>query len=210
MRKTLVFTIAVLMASPVFCQDQLSVVQRVSAASVRVIKGVGAKRKAGSGTVVRVVGRRAWVLTAAHVLASPGNVTVELVNPRQRSYMAHMVVSDEERDLAVLRFDADADVVALSEIGREVVGAEVVVSGYPLGGAYRSVQTTVKRSTIVDGIPMLVTHGDVVTGTSGGAVTCNGTIIGVASVVERTDHETWFANGESIERLLSEVRFEGD
>jgi len=182
-------------------------------ASVRITHTVGYSRACGSGTIIRVRNKRAWVLTAAHLFPGDGAITVEPVHQQAgKRYVGCIVVHDSIKDLAVIRFDADADLLALEDIGTATTGSgSVVVCGYPGDwSVFRRLDTKMLRLSLADGLPIVVTQGDVESGTSGGALTLHGTIVGVVSCVDRAAKETYCPNGDSIQAILSQVEFPKD
>lgn len=164
-----------------------------------------------SGVIVKANGFETYVLTAAHAVEKDvTNVMVEPIGQQQGVfYAADVLASEPDTDLAVLKITTNKKLQYLSDIGKcESVGANVIVSGYPEGGDFSTVTTTINRATIANGIHVLVTDSQVKHGISGGPLTLDGTIVGIASCIDTKEHTTWFANGDSIRKILASINKE--
>ena len=107
----------------------------------------------GSGVLVRRDGDRYYVLTNNHVVAEAERITVTLSD--ERSFAAEVVGTDERIDLAVISFEASAD-LPLADLGDSDslhAGDLVLAVGSPFG----------LEATVTSGIVSAV-------GRSGGAV----------------------------------------
>ena len=100
------------------------------------------QRGLGSGIIVRRTDNEVYVLTNNHVIGNADKITVTLYDGRE--YQAELVGDDENRDLALIRFQTSENVpVATLGDSRNVqVGDLVFAVGNPLGFA----------STITSGI----------------------------------------------------------
>lgn len=140
----------------------------------------------GSGVVFRSDG---YILTAAHVVAGYGEVTVRLADGARLE--GRVVGADENSDVAVVRVDETGLPAALTAPGTEVrVGQMAIAIGSPWGldqtvtsGVVSSVRRTV---TGPDGIPrtMIQTDAPINPGNSGGALADRqGRVIGINDAI---------------------------
>ncbi|NDV20895.1 PDZ domain-containing protein [Pseudodesulfovibrio sp. JC047] len=85
----------------------------------------------GSGVIID--GKKALVLTNAHVVASGGKITVRLNDGRE--FTAQLVGSDTDFDLAVLKLDKASRLpqVAMGNSGDIFIGETVIAIGNPFG-----------------------------------------------------------------------------
>lgn len=100
------------------------------------------QRGLGSGIIVRRTGSNVYVLTNEHVIGNATEITVTLYDGRE--YRAELVGGDENRDLALVRFQTSEEVpvATLGDSQNVQVGDLVFAVGNPLGFA----------STITSGI----------------------------------------------------------
>ena len=100
------------------------------------------QRGLGSGIIVRRTGNDVYVLTNEHVIGNATEITVTLYDGRE--YRAELVGGDENRDLALVRFQTteEVPVATLGDSQDVQVGDLVFAVGNPLGFA----------STITSGI----------------------------------------------------------
>jgi serine protease Do len=131
----------------------------------------------GTGFVVHPEG---YILTNHHVIEGPGDTMVRLANTGDNPIPTEVVVSDAERDIALLRMALPGGLqfqsleITAQEVGR---GSRVAAFGYPLGDALGS---RLKLTTgVVSALPdssnenMLLLDCTVNPGNSGGPL-CNG------------------------------------
>ena len=144
---------------------------RAAIARVRVDRGNGYDQ--GSGTVIRSGDGWSLVLTAEHVIRSPGELTVRCDG---RTVRAQIVASDRDADLAVLLVPGDFPSVRVTE-GEVADGTAVVVYGMT------SVLTRgrVEDRITLNGFENLTygTHEDSDSGDSGAGVFAGHELVGV-------------------------------
>lgn len=110
----------------------------LKAASVKVSVRLAREQWYGSGTCVWCDGRRALVLTAAHVVRHAAGGVVFITFPDGRRLASHVRFADPRRDVAVLVAEITSAVpwVPLAQAPLRP-GAPVTSIGYPGGGAQR-------------------------------------------------------------------------
>lgn len=106
--------------------------------SAQLKQGVSSIRRAGTGSGFVVANN--YMMTNHHVIQGEGDVVIQVPDPKNAGeYLevpAEVVASDEERDMAVLKFETPAGVklrplpVSGADQGR---GKSVAAFGYPLG-----------------------------------------------------------------------------
>lgn len=136
-------------AAPTTGPGAVAAALRPSVVAIEV--GAAGRSDVGSGVVIRSDG---MVLTADHVIAAGGPITVTLADGRKRS--AHVIGRFPKRDLAVIRADA-VRALAPATFGsaRHLrVGDDVLVMGNPLGfrgTVTRGIVSALHRSIPVGG-----------------------------------------------------------
>lgn len=158
-----------------------------------VFTGSSTSEAVGTGFVVRSDG---VILTNYHVVEDALGTTVTL--PDGRTLAAHVLATDKEHDLAVLKIDArNLSTVTLGDSSKVVVGERVVAIGYALdlaggptvtSGIISSLQRTIEVQDSTGGPQTSTrTYHDVIqtdaalnSGNSGGPlVTLDGDVIGI-------------------------------
>lgn len=146
------------------------------------------QRGIGSGIIVRREGDTVYVLTNAHVAGAADQIRLRLYDGRE--FEAELVGADENRDLALVRFETDEQ-VPLARLGNSddvQVGDFVLAIGNPLG--FESTVTSGIVSAIErqapprPGMPVLTqyiqTDAAINRGNSGGAlVNLRGEVVGI-------------------------------
>lgn len=185
----------------------------VKLAAVKVIEDGRTVRAWGSGTIIFVDDREAWILTAAHNVNDNVPIFVEPIFQRPGSrYRAKVEIRDDAADLAILSIEKrrNDDLVAAADVGSlSECGVEVQISGFPDGGEFVQVSQLVEDPIDQrDGPKMLATSGTGEYGISGGSVSFEGTIVGVVSVrtTQQANQQLWSATGESIQKLRTALR----
>jgi len=165
----------------------------------------------GSGVIIE--GRR--VLTAAHVVADSAKVTVKRYGTT-RAVGARVAYVCTQCDLALLtvedpRFFADVSAVDIGEVPQP--GDHVTVYGFPIGGKSLSVTAGIVSRMDV-GAPddpddeVLVAQIDAAIneGNSGGPITANGKIVGIArSYLENAQNVGYIVPVPVIRHFLTDV-----
>ena len=147
-------------------------------------------RGVGTGFIVRSDG---VIVTNQHVVENAAGITVSLADGRR--LVARVLATDRDRDLAVLKVDAqDLPAVTLGDSSTAVVGERVVAIGYALdlsggptvtSGIISSLQRTIQVQDPSEGSvrtyrDILQTDAALNPGNSGGPlVTLDGHVVGV-------------------------------
>ncbi len=148
----------------------------------------------GSGVVVRHQDGGVYVLTNAHVVGSADRISVTLYDGRE--FEAELVGSDDNRDLALLRFETNehVPVAVLGDSSELQVGDFVMAFGNPLGfqstvtaGIVSAVgRRAVERSAVARYTDYVQTDAAINRGNSGGPlVNMDGEVVGI---------NTWIAS----------------
>jgi Do/DeqQ family serine protease len=90
----------------------------------------------GSGIIIRRDGRTVYVLTNNHVAGDADNIKVILVDGRE--FKGALVGSDKRKDIAVVKFDTDAQDIVVAKLGNSSsvqVGDWAIAVGNPFGFA---------------------------------------------------------------------------
>jgi len=140
----------------------------------------------GSGFIVDKSG---YIVTNAHVIEDASRITVKLNNGQE--FLAKVIGSDEETDLAVLKIDAGAELpaVRLGNSDESKVGEWVLAIGSPFGlsrtvtaGIISQTRRETPQSTAFQ--RFIQTDAAINKGNSGGPlVNMNGDVIGVNSQI---------------------------
>ncbi len=144
----------------------------------------------GSGFIVD---KRGYILTNAHVVADSARISVKLDSGED--YLAKIVGTDEETDLAVLKIEAGRDlpVVKMGDSGQAQVGDWVIAIGSPFGltrtvtaGIISQTQRATPSATLFQ--RFIQTDAAINRGNSGGPlVNMKGEVIGVNSQIATTN-----------------------
>ncbi len=140
----------------------------------------------GSGFIVDPAG---YIITNAHVVDESTRIKVKLGSGEE--YIAEVVGSDEETDIAVLKIDAGKDlpVVKMGDSARAQVGDWVLAMGSPFGLAKTVtagiVSQTLRETPYASAFQKFIqTDASINRGNSGGPlVNMNGEVIGVNSQI---------------------------
>ena len=152
----------------------------------------------GSGIIVRQDGKTVYVLTNNHVAGSASEITVVMND--EKEYKATLVGKDERKDIALIKFESDAQdfsVATLGDSSKVRVGDWAIAIGSPLGlvsSVTTGIVSAVNRSGGPDGNinDFIQTDASINRGNSGGALAnIRGEVVGM---------NTWIAsqNGGSI------------
>jgi serine protease Do len=136
----------------------------------------------GSGVMVN---RAGYILTNNHVIADGGTITVTLMAGDK--VKATAVGADKTRDLALLKLDAKRDDFPEAILGSTkdvVIGADVIMAGFPLGqelpGPATFTSGIVSAIRVVGGLNFLQSDAEINPGNSGGCVVdIEGKVIGI-------------------------------
>jgi Do/DeqQ family serine protease len=151
-----------------------------------------AEKGLGSGIIVRQDGKTVYVITNNHVAGSASEITV--ITHDDKEYKATLVGADAKRDIALVKFQADAADIAVASLGDSSavrVGDWAIAIGSPLGlvsSVTAGIVSAVNRSGGPDGNinDFIQTDASINKGNSGGAlVNIRGEVIGM---------NTWIAS----------------
>ncbi|MBQ8837388.1 MAG: trypsin-like peptidase domain-containing protein [Clostridia bacterium] len=127
---------------------------------------------AGSGVIISEDG---YIITNNHVIEGASKITVRLTNGSE--YVAELIGTDSQADIAVLKIEAESLVYAvIGDSSTLVVGEEVIAVGNPLGELGGTVTngiiSALDRELTIDGQTMrlLQTNAAINPGNSGGGL----------------------------------------
>jgi serine protease Do len=174
------------------------------------VPGSGNKGPVGSGVIID---ERGYIVTSRHVVCGADKVVVRLLNGTE--LCAKVIVSDVNRDLAILKVSAAKKLPALplGPAGDIEVGEDVIAIGHPYGYAFtvsRGIVSALERSIeLPNGVTltgMIQTDAAINPGNSGGPlVNINGEFIGIVTAVRDGAQNIAFAtNTDTIKRVLAE------
>lgn len=174
------------------------VYQRVAPATVTILGIHGETYSVGTGVIFASDG---YIVTNYHVIAGCVDCEVWVTNEYgvDTVYKAQMVGGDDEKDLAVLKIDAEGLPAAEFGVsGDLVVGDKVYAIGNPLGTELRSTFTdgivsAVDRNVDVDGVTMTLiqTNTALNSGNSGGPlINAYGQVIGINTIKMMSGYDT--------------------
>ena len=154
--------------------------------------GRGDREIEGAGSGVIVDARNGYILTNHHVIANADKITVTLLE--NRSFIAHVVGTDEGSDLAVLKVDAaNLTSIPFGDSTSLRVGDYVVAIGNPFGftnSVTSGIVSALGRSGLNSGSfeDFIQTDASINPGNSGGAlVNLKGELVGINSaIISRT------------------------
>jgi serine protease Do len=141
----------------------------------------------GSGFLVDPAG---YIVTNQHVVERAADLKIEVTTNDGKTYSAHYITGDEEKDLAFIKIDAKAafPYVNLENISPNLLGQTVIVVGNALGygsSISRGVLSGTKRDITVDNVDyrnLLQTDAAINPGNSGGPVIdLSGRLVGISS-----------------------------
>jgi Do/DeqQ family serine protease len=152
----------------------------------------------GSGVIID--GAKALVLTNAHVIASGGEITVRLKDGRE--FVADLVGSDPDFDLAVLKLKKASDLpqVVMGDSNDIYIGETVIAIGNPFGfshtvttGVVSAVNRPMKTNNGAYG-SFIQTDAAINPGNSGGPLlNINGKLIGINTAIHARAEGIGFA-----------------
>ncbi len=147
----------------------------------------------GSGFIVD---KRGYILTNAHVVSDSARITVKLDSGEE--YVAKVIGTDEETDLAVLKVETGRDlpVAKLGDSGQVQVGDWVLAIGSPFGlsrtvtaGIISQTQRATPSATLFQ--RFIQTDAAINRGNSGGPlVNMKGEVIGINSQIATTNGDS--------------------
>ena len=141
----------------------------------------------GSGFLVDPSG---YIVTNQHVVERAADLKIEVTTNDGKTYSAHYITGDEEKDLAFIKIDAKVafPFVNLENISPNLLGQTVIVVGNALGygtSISRGVLSGTKRDITVDNVDyrnLLQTDAAINPGNSGGPlVDLSGKLVGISS-----------------------------
>jgi Do/DeqQ family serine protease len=150
------------------------------------------ERGLGSGIIVKQDGKTVYVLTNNHVAGSASEITVIMRD--EKEYKATLVGKDDRKDIALVKFDTDAQDISVATLGDSSavrIGDWAIAIGSPLGlvsSVTQGIVSAVNRSGGPDGNinDFIQTDASINKGNSGGAlVNIRGEVIGM---------NTWIAS----------------
>ncbi|EGB15835.1 HtrA2 peptidase [Pseudodesulfovibrio mercurii] len=152
----------------------------------------------GSGVIID--GKKALVLTNAHVIASGGDIAVRLKDGRE--FKADLVGSDADFDLAVLKLEKAEDLpqVAMGDSDGIFIGETVIAIGNPFGysntvttGVVSALNRPMKTNGGAYG-SFIQTDAAINPGNSGGPLlNINGELIGINTAIQARAEGIGFA-----------------
>lgn len=141
----------------------------------------------GSGFLVDPAG---YIVTNQHVVERAADLKIEVTTNDGKTYSAHYITGDEEKDLAFIKIDAKAAFpsIDLENISQNLLGQTVIVVGNAMGygsSISRGVLSATKRDITVDNIDyhnLIQTDAAINPGNSGGPVIdLSGKLVGISS-----------------------------
>jgi len=153
------------------------------------VGGIIEQKSIGSGVIID---SRGYILTNYHVIAGATDIRVTMFGYQNNVYAARVVKTDIERDLAVLKIDADR-LLPTATLGSSAM-MEVGDIALAIGSPYGLEQTVTlgiisddKRTLAIDGRvyeDMIQTDAAINKGNSGGPlVNINGEVIGINTAI---------------------------
>ncbi|MFA7567776.1 MAG: trypsin-like peptidase domain-containing protein [Alkalispirochaeta sp.] len=150
------------------------------------------RRGTGSGVIVRRDGSDVYVLTNEHVAGGADRIELRLYDGRE--FSAELVGADENRDLALLRFETaeDVPVARFGDSDRVQVGDFVMAVGNPIGLESTITSGIVsalggqgsRRATTLPLTDYIQTDAPINEGNTGGAlVNLRGEVIGISTLI---------------------------
>ncbi len=141
----------------------------------------------GSGFLVDPAG---YIVTNQHVVERAADLKIEVTTNDGKTYSAHYVTGDEQKDLAFIKIDAKAafPFIDLQNISPNLLGQTVIVVGNAMGygsSISRGVLSATKRDITVENIDyhnLIQTDAAINPGNSGGPVIdLSGKLVGISS-----------------------------
>ena len=141
----------------------------------------------GSGCLVDPAG---YIVTNQHVVERAADLKIEVTTNDGKTYNAHYITGDEEKDLAFIKIDAKAafPFVDLQNISPNLLGQTVIVVGNAMGygsSISRGVLSATKRDITVENTDyhnLIQTDAAINPGNSGGPVIdLSGKLVGISS-----------------------------
>ena len=141
----------------------------------------------GSGFLVDPAG---YIVTNQHVVERAADLKIEVTTNDGKTYRAHYITGDEEKDLAFIKIDAKTafPYVDLQNISPNLLGETVIVVGNAMGygsSISRGVLSATKRDITVENVDyhnLIQTDAAINPGNSGGPVIdLSGKLVGISS-----------------------------
>ena len=141
----------------------------------------------GSGCLVDPAG---YIVTNQHVVERAADLKIEVTTNDGKTYSAHYITGDEEKDLAFIKIDAKVafPFVDLQNISPNLLGQTVIVVGNAMGygsSISRGVLSATKRDITVENTDyhnLIQTDAAINPGNSGGPVIdLSGKLVGISS-----------------------------
>jgi Do/DeqQ family serine protease len=158
------------------------------------------RRSQSLGSGVIIDGKKALVLTNAHVIASGGDISVRLKDGRE--FKADLVGSDADFDLAVLKLENASDLpqVSMGDSDDIYIGETVIAIGNPFGysntvttGVVSALNRPMKTNGGAFG-SFIQTDAAINPGNSGGPLlNINGELIGINTAIQARAEGIGFA-----------------
>jgi len=141
----------------------------------------------GSGFIVDPAG---YIVTNQHVVERAADLKIQVTTNDGKTYNAHYITGDEQKDLAFIKIDAKAafPFISLDNISPNLLGETVIVVGNAVGygsSISRGVLSAVKRDIAIDNVEyknLVQTDAAINPGNSGGPVIdISGRLVGISS-----------------------------
>jgi serine protease Do len=141
----------------------------------------------GSGFIVDPSG---YIVTNQHVVARAADLKIHVTTNDGKTYNAHYITGDEQKDLAFIKIDAKAafPFISLEDISPNLLGQTVIVVGNAVGygsSISRGIVSAVQRDITIDNVEyknLVQTDAAINPGNSGGPVIdIAGRLVGISS-----------------------------
>lgn len=179
---------------------------QIAARSTPAIVSIRSETGLGTGFVVRKDG---WIATNFHVIAGAPALTVATHDHREMP-VVEVLASDSDRDLALVRVEADdLPVLALGDSEAVRAGDAIVAIGHPLGLEDTVSNGLVSAVRVLDpAFTVLQISAPIAPGSSGGPIFSDkGEVIGVASAFSTEGQNLNFGvPSRYLKALLKEIR----
>src|SRR6202035_5880445 len=141
----------------------------------------------GSGFIIDPAG---YIVTNQHVVERAADLRIHVTTNDGKTYNAHYITGDEQKDLAFIKVDAQSDFpfISLDNLSPNLLGQTVIVVGNAVGygsSISRGVLSGTKREITIDNIEykdLIQTDAAINPGNSGGPVIdLSGRLVGISS-----------------------------
>ena len=192
--------------------DSGEIYKKVAPSTVTVLGKYGSSYSVGTGVIFTSDG---YIVTNYHVIAGCHGCEVWVTNAYgvDSTYAAKFVGGDEDKDLAVIKIEAEGLPAAEFGVSSDLsVGDKVYAIGNPLGTELRSTFTdgivsAVDRTVDVDGVSMTLiqTNTALNSGNSGGPlINAYGQVVGINTIKMMSGEDTIEGLGFAIPSSLAE------